>query len=397
YWYRNLRRQVRFADAVQALTEDGFRTFVEVSSHPVLVPSVQELVDERTSVAAGTLRRDDGGLRRFLLSLAELQVRGVAVDWSPVHSPRGGRRVPLPTYAFQRRRYWIEATDPLLDTIAPDPDTGGVIAGGRLSLASRPWLADHTVAGRVLLPGAVFNELVFQAAAETGAATIEELVIETPLELPEHGTVRVSVTVGEEDGSGRRPVSVHSRREPDGPWTRHVTGRVSADVPDAAPAPSQWPPAGAEPAAVDSFYAGLAERGYEYGPAFRGLRAAWTRQDEVFAEVELPDGVETEGYALHPALLDAALQAANLGAAPRPAGGGALLPFAWNDVALHATGATALRVRAARAGDDAVTFAITDRSGRPVAEIGSLVLRPAALPAAGAGSAALHRIAWPRG
>ncbi|MFF0520950.1 SDR family NAD(P)-dependent oxidoreductase [Actinomadura nitritigenes] len=396
YWYRNLRRQVRFADAVQALAEDGFRTFVEVSAHPVLVPSVQELVDERTSVAAGTLRRDDGGLRRFLLSLAELQVRGVAVDWSPVHVPRGGRRVPLPTYAFQRRRYWIEEADPLLDTIAPDPDTGGVIAGGRLSLGSRPWLADHTVAGRVLLPGAVFNELVFQAAAETEAATIEELVIETPLELPEHGTVRVSVTVGEEDGSGRRPVSVHSRREPDGPWTRHVTGRVSADVPDAAPAPSQWPPAGAEPAAVDSFYAGLAERGYEYGPAFRGLRAAWTRQDEVFAEVELPDGVEAEGYALHPALLDAALQAANLGAAPRPAGGGALLPFAWNDVALHATGATALRVRAARAGDDAVTFAITDRSGRPVAEIGSLVLRPAALPAAGADSDALHRITWTR-
>ncbi|MWA07594.1 SDR family NAD(P)-dependent oxidoreductase [Actinomadura sp. LD22] len=396
YWYRNLRRQVRFADAVQALAEAGFRTFVEVSAHPVLMPSVQEVVDEGTSVAVGTLRRDDGGLRRFLLSLAELHVRGVPVDWSPVHSPRGGRRVPLPTYAFQRRRYWIEAADPLLDTIAPDPDTGGVIAGGRLSLGSRPWLADHTVAGRVLLPGAVFTELVVRAAAESGAAAVEELVIETPLELPEQGTVRVSVTVGEEDGSGRRPVSVHSRREPDGPWTRHVTGRVSVDVPDPAPASPQWPPAGAEPVAVDSFYADLTERGYEYGPAFRGLRAAWTREDEVFAEVELPDGVEAGGHALHPALLDAALQAANLGAAPRPADGGALLPFAWNDVALHATGATALRVHAARAGDDAVTFAITDRSGRPVAGIGSLVLRPAAVPAAGAAADALHRITWMR-
>ncbi|MFB4301800.1 SDR family NAD(P)-dependent oxidoreductase [Actinomadura sp. NTSP31] len=390
YWYRNLRHRVRFADATEALTDAGYRTFIEVSAHPVLVPSVQELVDERTSVAVGTLRRDDGGLGRFLLSLAELHVRGAAVDWSPVLPPRGGRRVPLPTYAFQRRRYWIEAAEPLLDTITPDPESGGVHAAGRLSLGSRPWLADHAVGGRVLLPGAVFAELVLQAAAEAGAASIEELVIETPLELPEQGVVGVSVTVGEEDGSGRRPVSVHSRPEPDGPWTRHVTGRVSADGPGPAPVPPQWPPAGAEPAAVDSFYDDLAERGYEYGPAFRGLRAAWTRPGEVFAEVELPGGVEAEGFALHPALLDAALQAANLRAAPRSGDGGALLPFAWNDVTLHATGATALRVHAARSGDDAVTFAISDRSGRPVAGIGSLVLRPAGAPA----SDGLHRIVW---
>ncbi|MBW8487754.1 type I polyketide synthase [Actinomadura parmotrematis] len=390
YWYRNLRGTVRFADATRTLNDEGFRTFVEVSAHPMLVPSVQETVDERTAVVAGTLRRDDGGLRRFLLSLAELHVRGTAVDWSPLHPAHGGRRVPLPTYAFQRRRYWIAAVPPLLDTITPDPGTGGVLASGRLSARTRPWLADHAVAGRVLLPGAAFAELVLRAAAETGAAALDELIIEAPLELPERETVQISVTVGAEDGAGRRPVGVHARTEPDGPWTRHATGHVSPDVPAPVPEPSAWPPADAEPAAVASFYDDLAARGYDYGPAFRGLRAAWTRQDEVFAEVELPDGVEAGDHALHPALLDAALQTANLGAAPRSADGAPLLPFAWNGVAVHATGATALRVHAARAGDDAVTFAITDRSGRPVAGIGSLVLRPAAAPA----SDALHRIGW---
>ncbi|MFD0691930.1 type I polyketide synthase [Actinomadura fibrosa] len=390
YWYRNLRRTVRFGEAAEALAEDGFRAFVEVSAHPVLAASLQEIVDDRTAVVTGSLRRDDGDLRRFLLSLAELHVRGVPVEWPAPRKPTS-RKVQLPTYAFQRRRYWIEPSAPLLDTVTPDPETGGVLAGGRLSLRGRPWLADHAVAGRVLLPGAVFTELVRRAAAEAGATAVEELVIEAPLELPEQGSVQVSVTVGaDEDGSGRRPVTVHARLEPDGLWTRHVTGQVSRDAPVPAPPPEQWPPAGAEPVATDAFYDDLAERGYEYGPAFRGLRAAWVRGDEVFAEVELPEGVEADDSGLHPALLDAALQSANLGAAPRSAAGEALLPFAWNGVAAYASGATALRVHAARAGDDAVTFAMTDRTGRPVAEIGTLVLRPAAAPA----SDALHRIAW---
>ncbi|WP_173390841.1 type I polyketide synthase [Actinomadura litoris] len=387
YWYRNLRRTVRFADAVETLAEEGFRSFVEVSAHPVLSASVQEILEDRPAAVVGSLRRDDGDLRRFLLSLGELQVRGVPVDWSALHTP-APRPVRLPTYAFQRRRYWIEPSGSLLETVTPDPETGGVLASGRLSLTGRPWLADHAVAGRVLLPGAAFVELALRAARETGATALDDLVIEAPLAIPDHGAVEVSVSVGAEDDAGRRPLSVHARPEPDAPWTRHATGRVTADSP--VPAPVAWPPTGAEPVDLASFYDGLAGRGYEYGPAFRGLRAAWTRGDEVFAEVELPEGVTADGFGLHPALLDAALQSANLGAAPRSADGRPLLPFAWNDVAHHASGATALRVHAARAGEDAVSFAITDRTGRPVAGIGSLVLRPAAEPAADA----LHRIAW---
>ncbi|WP_207401049.1 type I polyketide synthase [Actinomadura roseirufa] len=390
YWYRNLRRQVRFADAAQALSDAGFRAFIEVSAHPVLASSVEEILDDRTAAVVGSLRRDDGDLRRFLLSLGELHARGVPVDWTPLHPAGGARRVHLPTYAFQRRRFWIEPSEPLLDTITFDPETGGVLAGGRLSSRSRPWLADHAVAGRVLLPGAVFTELVLRAAGEAGAAAVDELVVETPLELPERGAVRISVAVGAADGSGRRPVTVHSRPEPDGPWTRHVTGTVSEDAPAPAPAVVPWPPAGAEPVSIDSFYGDLAARGYEYGPAFRGVRAAWARPDEVFAEVELPEGLDTDGFGLHPALLDAALQTANLGAAPRSADGATLLPFAWTDVVPYASGATALRVHARRVGDDAVTFTLTDRSGRPVAGIGALSLRPAA----SAGSDALHRIDW---
>ncbi|MFB9840624.1 acyltransferase domain-containing protein, partial [Actinoallomurus acaciae] len=201
YWYRNLRRTVRFGAAAEGLIDAGFRTFVEVSAHPVLAASLQEILDDRPAVVVGSLRRDDGDLRRFLLSLGELHVRGVPVDWPAPH-PAVSRRAQLPTYAFQHRRYWIEPSGPLLETITSDPETGGVLAEGRLSARSRPWLADHAVAGRVLLPGAAFAALVVRAAEECGAATVEELVIEAPLALPEQGAVRISVAVGAEDGSG---------------------------------------------------------------------------------------------------------------------------------------------------------------------------------------------------
>ncbi|MEV6118498.1 acyltransferase domain-containing protein, partial [Streptomyces sp. NPDC052109] len=109
YWYRNLRRTVRFEDAVRALAERGHRWFVEVSPHPVLVPGIDETLEEATVV--GSLRRDEGGLDRFLLSVAEAQVAGLPVR--PAAAFEGLRPAPvdLPTYAFQRRRYWLAAPE----------------------------------------------------------------------------------------------------------------------------------------------------------------------------------------------------------------------------------------------------------------------------------------------
>ncbi|WP_198533362.1 type I polyketide synthase, partial [Streptomyces sp. AcH 505] len=108
YWFRNLRQRVRFADSVRDLLDGGHRAFVEVSSHPVLTMSVQDMIDDsgEPAVATGTLRRDTGGVSRFLLSAAEVFVRGVDVDWAGVFAGTGARRVDLPTYAFQHERFW---------------------------------------------------------------------------------------------------------------------------------------------------------------------------------------------------------------------------------------------------------------------------------------------------
>ncbi|WP_270890151.1 SDR family NAD(P)-dependent oxidoreductase [Streptomyces sp. DHE17-7] len=151
-----------------------------------------------------------------------------------------------------------------------------------------------------------------------------------------------------------------------------------------------WPPAGAEPVALDGFYDGLADAGFSYGPAFRGLRAVWRRGEETFAEVALDAGPagDAPSFGLHPALLDAALHATALAPLGEDARGG--LPFAWQDVTLHASGAAEARVRITPAGDDAVAVALADTTGAPVASVGSLVLRSAP-DARGAAASALER------
>ncbi|MFB4301801.1 type I polyketide synthase [Actinomadura sp. NTSP31] len=379
YWYRNLRRTVRFADAVEALAEDGFKAFIEVSAHPVLTPGIAEVVAE-PSVALGTLRRDEGGLDRFLCSAGEAHVAGLAVDWSRAFGPGPFRRADLPTYAFQHQRYWLEggrgrgdltaagvedAGHPLLGAAVPLPD--GAVLTGRLSLRDHGWLADHAVAGTTVLPGAALVDLALRAGAETGHDALDELVIEAPLTVPDQDDVQIRVVVADLE------VGIHSRRG-QGRWTRHATGRLSAGRRAQAPLP--WPVADAEPVPVDDFYERKAAEGYEYGPAFRGLRAAWRRGEEVFAEVELPEGTGPDGFGLHPALLDAALQTIGLLGATKPENGRIPLPFAWSGVRLHASGVSALRVHATHQGaTSGYAIALADRDGRPVASIDSLTLR----------------------
>ncbi len=422
YWYRNLRETVRFERATRKLFAQGHRAFIEIGPHPVLTMAVHEtaedaLEDPRGVVAVGCLRRDEGGLERFLASLGEAWVRGVEVDWRAIFAApdvagaTSTTRVQLPTYAFQRSRYWLAhgsaggadmasagldgARHPLLGAMIGLADGEGLVFTGRLSLQSHPWLSDHAVMGTVLLPGTAFLELALHAGRVAGCELIEELTLAAPLVLPEHGAVQVQLSLaGPEDSTGRRLLSIHGRasQQPAGDvwsdrdgWTLHATGVLGATIAgtpgggDGAPWESVgavWPPAGAAAVSVDQLYAHLAERGYDYGPAFQCLRAAWRRGEDVFAEVALSP--EQEGpagsFGLHPALLDAALHAA-LG------GEGldrdrVLLPFSWSGVCVSEMGASRLRVRVIPAGADRVAVALADEDGVLVASAQSLSLRP---------------------
>ncbi|WP_436844037.1 type I polyketide synthase [Streptomyces subrutilus] len=432
YWYRNLRGQVGFGPAVVDLMGQGHGVFVEVSAHPVLVQPITEIADHADTdvVVTGSLRREDGGLRRLLASMAEVFVRGVELDWARV-LPAGAasRRVELPTYAFDHEHYWLQlaesATDaaslgqtkadhPLLGAVVQLPQSDGLVFTSRLSLRTHPWLADHRVGDTVLLPGTGLVELAVRAGDEAGCGVLEELVTEAPLVVPEHGGVRVQVAVGGPNATGSRPVNVYSLREDlagEGGadvWTRHATGLLS-DAPLARGAGDEfdfaaWPPAGARPVDISAGYELLARAGYAYGPTFQGMRAVWQRGEELFAEVALPEDQHKEAarFGLHPALLDAALQAGMFSSAADTASeesGEPVMPFAWNGLQLRAAGAAGLRVRVAPNGSDALSIQAADEAGGLVMTLDSLVLRPVAVEqfdkqAEPARAASLFQIEW---
>lgn len=260
------------------------------------------------------------------------------------------------------------------------PDTGRTVFSGLLSSTAHPWLADHVVGGRVLVPATGFVELAVRAGDEVGFGTLDELVVLAPLILPSATSVHVQVVVGPADDSGRRPVDIHARpatddSEPD--WTRHATGLLRTTEttrPEAEPA--VWPPRDATEVDLADAYDSLAEVGLSYGPAFRGVRAVWRRGDEMFADVRLPEAESehADRFGIHPALLDAALHAPML-TGSAPGSGTVRVPFAWNGVRLYATGASEVRVRIAPSGTDSVTVTLADPSGRPVAHVDSMTTR----------------------
>ncbi|OSC41325.1 type I polyketide synthase [Mycobacterium decipiens] len=417
YWFRSIRQTVQFERAVRNAFHDGYHVFVESSPHPVLLTSIEETLADCGRGAAGepiiipTLGRDDGGVERFWLSMGQAHVAGVGVDWAGAFQGLGGQRVELPTYGFVRQRFWLDGRRAaggdlsgvgllgtehgLLGAVVERPDSGGVVLTGRVSMVAQPWLADHAVGSAVLFPGAGFVELVLRAGDEVGCAALEELTLLAPLVLPA-GWIRLQVVVGGVGASGSRKVSVYSAAgHPDSTseWTLHAQGLLGVESVRPSTDLSVWPPVGAQAMDVADGYEVLAARGYEYGPAFRGLRALWRRGAEVFADAVVPEGLAVRGFGIHPVLLDAALHAWGI----VEDGEQTMLPFSWQGVCLHAAGASRVRVRLARVGEGVVSVELADSQGLPVLSVRQLRVRrvsAAALSAAAAGGSGLLEVAW---
>uniref|UniRef100_UPI0036F2F285 type I polyketide synthase n=1 Tax=Streptomyces malaysiensis TaxID=92644 RepID=UPI0036F2F285 len=430
YWVRHVRRAVRFGDGIRFLAERNVTRFVEIGPAGVLSAMGQECLaytgtdtgtDTDTETGTGTdaafvplLRKGRDETESLLAGVGRVHAHGGAVDWEMVFAGRGARRVELPTYAFQRQRYWLDAPatvgdvasaglgaagHPLLGAAVELADSDGLVLTGRLSTRGQPWLADHAVSGVVLFPGTAFLELAIQAGDRVGCDRVDELTLQAPLILPERGAVTLQLVVDPPEEDGRRAVNVYSRPEDaerELPWTRHATGVLATGAAEGSyDLGGAWPPPGAEPIGVEDLYERFAAGGFGYGPAFQGLRAAWLRGDEVFAEVRLAQEQQSAatGYGLHPALLDAALHTIALG--PMLQEGEGRLPFSWTGVTLHASGAGEVRVRLTPSGTDTVALTVADTIGRPVATVESLVLRkrPERLGEA-AGGDTLYRLDW---
>ncbi|MFF4402121.1 type I polyketide synthase [Streptomyces sp. NPDC001480] len=407
YWVRHVREPVRFHDALRRLRDDlGATRFLEVGPDATLTALAQAALDDpdRAEVLlVPAARKDVPEVRGALTALARLFTAGVEPDWPALFT--GARRVPLPTYAFQRERHWLPsapwtgdlegagletAAHPFLGAVVSPAGSDTVLFTGRLSLRTHPWLADHEVLGRVILPATGYLDLAVHAGDRTGCGHLAELTLYSPLVIPREGAVRLQVAVEAPDERGRRAFTVSARladADPDTgtPWQRHAQGVLAPAAPDTPAGPAAdltvWPPQGARPVAEGGHYERFAAAGFAYGPSFQGLGTVWRRGEEVFAEVALPEEYRADAarFGLHPALLDAAVQALLVelpGAAGEPGTGEPMLPFVWSGLTLHAEGATALRVRLAPAGHDhGFSVLVADTDGRPVASADSITLR----------------------
>jgi acyl transferase domain-containing protein/NADPH:quinone reductase-like Zn-dependent oxidoreductase/acyl carrier protein len=412
YWVEHVRQPVRFVDGVRAAESLGSGLFVEVGPGRGLTAAVEQSLTAQQAVSVVTLAKGRPETESLLAAMAHLFASGMGVDWPAALG--GGRRVDLPTYGFVRQRFWLpygsvgstdvsgvgltRAGHPLLGAVVERPDSGAVVMTGSLSVGDLPWLADHVVDGVVLFPGAGFVELALRAGDEVGCSVVDELTLLAPLVLPPGGAARVQVVVDAAGESGARAVWVYSRGAgADSAWVLHAQGALSAAQPEPAADLSVWPPVGASAVDAGDVYEVLAARGYDYGPAFRGLRTLWRRGQEVFAEVSAGEGVTMGGFGIHPAVLDAALHAWGIA----EGGDSTMLPFSWQGVCLHAAGASRVRVRIAPAGTGAVSVDLADGTGLPVLSVRELVVRPisigalsAAMAAAAGGGGGLYEVAW---
>ncbi|WP_410092923.1 acyltransferase domain-containing protein, partial [Streptomyces sp. uw30] len=412
YWVRQVREAVRFQDAARtAIDALGAVRLLEVGPDPLLSALVEP------AFALSALRRNLPEAETALRAVAELYVRGTAVHWPAVFEGSGAVRTALPTYAFQRERYWLRdagsggdarglglkaADHPLLGAAVPVAGSDAVLLTARLSTAVAPWLADHVVGDAVVVPGTALVELALAAADRVDCDRVDELTLQAPLVLPEQSAVQIQIALDAPDDIGARPLRLYARpdrTEDDSTWTLHAEGTVSGGK---APVQSvelrTWPPTDAAPIDMTGLYDRLAETGLRYGSAFRGLRQVWARGEELYVEAALPEGAASEAtaFGLHPALLDSVLHALALRTDEQQ---GALLPFAWTGVSCHAVGASLVRVRIVPRGSGTYALHVADATGAPVAAVESLLLRPASPARFAAGAAAtgaehLYRVEW---
>ncbi|MEU0398508.1 SDR family NAD(P)-dependent oxidoreductase [Streptomyces sp. NPDC006208] len=397
YWVRHVRQAVRFADGVTSLWELGVRRFLELGPDGVLTAmarqTLEELDETGDAVLMPALRAKQAEAATFAAFLARAHAAGVNVDWSAFFADSGAQRVELPTYAFQRERYWLAPSTgngdaaaagqsrighPVLSAAVQVGDRDEWVFTGRLSTDTQPWTRDHVVLGTVIVPGTALVELALTAGRQADSPVVDELVLEAPLLLDEGVTRQVQVTVGRAGEDGRREVAIYTRPEngeddEQAETTCHARGLLAPEAEPLADWPTQWPPTGAEEASVDALYAGMTDLGYDYGPMFQGVRAVWRSGDEVYAEVALPGDTGGEGFGIHPALFDAAMHG---GLLKQGEGVSAVLPFSWSGVRLGKLGQSRVRARISPADGSALRVDIAGEQGEPVLSMARLDMRP---------------------
>ena len=328
YWGRNVREQVRFRAAMQEAARSGEAVYIEMNAHPALGLWIREAVEEtqgKPATVVAALRRERSEQEVTLTGLAELYAAGVAVNWEALWRGRAARYVSLPTYPWQRRRYWVDESNiqsqpiatadfsqhPLLGKRITSPLLDDFVFESQFNVSANDLLNDHRVYGVPVVPATIYVELALAAATEAfreKAVSIHDFVIQGPMILPESDSRTVQVVIGTER-EGMSSFRIFSRASGGDKWSLHASGSLRLSKTNL---PHEHFPLVSlqsrivEPVPVEVFAARTRSGNVEYGPAFQGIKGVWSGNNEALGYIELAEA--TDAYSFHPALLDLCFQ-----------------------------------------------------------------------------------------
>ncbi|MEB3360479.1 MAG: SDR family NAD(P)-dependent oxidoreductase [Synechococcales bacterium] len=320
HWVNHIRQPVQFAAGMKTLADRGYNTFIELGPRPILLPMGQTCVPDTEALWLPSLR-PEADWQTLLTSLSDLYVAGVPINWNALDQTLPHQRVSLPTYPFQRQRYWVDidqippthppihpATHPLLGQPLNLPRTTTRRFEGHISPSSPAYLQDHQVFGAVVLPAAGFVEMAIAALRHLQldeALALEAVTLHQALVLNRPKTLQLLVFPPE----GRRHrFEILSQAGSD--WVLHASGQMGANPTGAAADLTLLQSRCCEPISVEACYGRLAGQGVTYGDRFRAIERIWKGENEVLSQLRLPDALHPTAadYQFHPVLLDACLQ-----------------------------------------------------------------------------------------
>ncbi len=331
YWRAHVRQPVQFQAAMETLRDQGYEVFLEIGPQPILLGMGQRCISTKNNVWLASLRQNKDEGSQMLESLGMLFVHGNHVDWEGFHQGYSHNRIPLPTYPYQRQRYWFKTggktkhlersmLHPLLSHKLRSPMLTGAIFETELSVDFPSYLNDHRIYGTAILPASGYIEMALAAAQQTFAGqqcSLANIAFREALVLPNEGekTVQIAVSAAEADRAAFEIFSLEEgANQPEESWKTHASGVILLNsAPDEKTNlvdVEQLKRVCQEPVNVATFYQQLADLGIDYGPAFQGLSQIWHGTDEALGLITLsPDqAAGSANYQLHPALLDACFQ-----------------------------------------------------------------------------------------
>ena len=317
YWVEHILQPVQFAKSIEYLDRQAVDIFLEIGTKPTLTGMAKSILDNKLFLHS--LDRQQSDWQQILTTLSQLYSAGLNINWLEVTKDYNAKKTSLPTYPFQRERYWfdiplvatqsfktirnLDTIHPLLERIVPTP-LKQVIFQSDLQVDLTTWLQDHVVNNKIIFPGTAYLEMAIASGIyhyRTNKLVIEDVAIDLPLYLEKPETLQLILDP---------TASTWQIYSLDDEWQLHCSGKVAVldrtiDAIALAEIKAEFYNHEVDTA---QHYQQCQQRGVDYGKSFQGIKQLWVKDNSALGLIELPDNLDSDGYHFHPALLDSCLQ-----------------------------------------------------------------------------------------